>query len=73
MRKAGLEGRVSVQFVISTTGQVISSFVQSTTMNNARVESCVAGAVRRWDFPKPAGGGIAIVSYPFNFVAGAGN
>jgi len=73
VRKAGLEGRVSVQFVISTTGQVISSFVQSTTMNNARVESCVAGAVRRWDFPKPTGGGIAIVSYPFNFVAGAGN
>ena len=72
VRNAGLGGRVSVQFIIATTGQVINSFVQSTTMNNARVESCVAGAVRRWDFPKPTGGGIAIVAYPFNFVAGVG-
>jgi hypothetical protein len=73
VRTTGLEGRISIQFIIATTGQVINSFVQSTTMNNARVESCVAGAVKRWDFPKPTGGGIAIVSYPFNFVAGGGN
>jgi hypothetical protein len=73
VHKAGLEGRISVQFIIAGTGQVINSFVQSTTMNNVRVESCVVGAVKRWPFPKPTGGGIAIVSYPFNFVAGAGN
>jgi len=73
VRKAGLEGRISVQFIIAGTGQVINSVVQSTTMNNVRVESCVVAAVKRWDFPKPTGGGIAIVSYPFNFVAGAGN
>lgn len=71
-RKPGLGGRISVQFVISGAGQVINSFVQSTTMNNLRVESCVVGALKRWDFPKPEGGGIAIVSYPFNFVAGSG-
>jgi hypothetical protein len=69
--KTGLGGRVSLQFIISGNGQVISSFVQSTTMNNIRVESCVAGAVKRWSFPKPDGGGIAIVSYPFNFVSGS--
>jgi hypothetical protein len=73
LRKPGLGGRISLQFIISGTGQVISSFVQSTTMNNVRVESCVASAVKRWAFPKPLGGGIAIVSYPFNFVAGGGN
>ena len=73
VRKAGLEGRISVQFIIAGTGQVINSFVQSTTMNNLQVESCVVSAVKRWDFPKPTGGGIAIVSYPFNFVAGTGN
>jgi hypothetical protein len=70
VRNRSLAGRVSVQFLISGQGQVISSFVQSTTMNNVRVESCVAGAVRRWSFPKPDNAGIAIVSYPFNFVAG---
>jgi hypothetical protein len=70
VRSTGLGGRVSVQFLIAGNGQVINSFVQSTTMNNVRVESCVVGAVKRWTFPKPEGGGIAIVSYPFNFVAG---
>jgi hypothetical protein len=33
-------------------------------MNNPPVEQCIAGAVRRWEFPKPEGG-IVIVSYPF--------
>ena len=72
VRNRSLAGRVSLQFVISGNGQVISSFVQSTTMNNPRVESCVVKAVKRWSFPKPDGGGIAIVSYPFNFVSGLG-
>src|SRR3954462_13008109 len=34
-------------------------------MGNARVENCTVQAVRRWEFPKPMGGGIVIVSYPF--------
>jgi TonB family protein len=67
-----LGGRISVQFIIAATGQVINSFIQSTTMGNVRVEKCVVDAVKRWEFPKPTGGGIAIVSYPFNFVAGSG-
>ena len=71
VRNKDLAGRVSIQFVISGTGQVINSLVQSTTMNNVRVESCVVGAVKRWSFPKPEGAGIAIVSYPFNFVSGS--
>jgi TonB family protein len=72
VRKAGLEGRLSVQFVISPLGQVLSSVMQSSTMGNLHVEKCVVDAVKRWEFPKPTGGGIAIVSYPFNFVAGSG-
>jgi hypothetical protein len=42
-------------------------------MNNLHVEKCVVDAVKRWEFPKPTGGGIAIVSYPFNFMAGSGS
>jgi hypothetical protein len=67
-RKPALAGRISVQFVIAATGQVSSSVLQSSTMNNPRVESCVVQAFRRWEFPKPSGGGIVIVSYPLNFV-----
>lgn len=72
VKQPRLEGRISVQFVISPMGQVVSSVLNSSTMGNVRVEKCVVDATKRWGFPKPDGGGIAIVAYPFNFVAGAG-
>jgi hypothetical protein len=31
------------------------------------VEACVVNAVKRWDFPAPDRGGLAMVSYPFTF------
>jgi hypothetical protein len=43
----------------------VVSKVGSSTLKNAKVETCIAQAVRRWLFPKPKGGGIVIVSYPF--------
>jgi len=62
-----LLGRISVQFTVAFTGDVIASSLQSSTMDNASVEDCVVRTVRQWKFPKPMGGGIVIVSYPFNF------
>jgi TonB family protein len=67
-----LAGRVMVQFQIGPTGQVVSSVLQSTTMNNPAVESCVVLAVRRWEFPRPMGGDLVTVSYPFVMTPGAG-
>ena len=60
-----LSGRVSIQFTVSGTGQVIASVVQSSDLKSPDVEQCIAQAVRRWRFPKPEGGGIVIVTYPF--------
>jgi len=40
----------------------------SSTIGDGRVESCVLDAVRRWQFPRPDAGGVALVSYPFVFV-----
>jgi len=60
-----LYGRVVVQFTIAATGQVEVSKVASSTLKNDAVDSCIAQAVQRWLFPKPKGGGIVIVSYPF--------
>jgi TonB family protein len=65
MKKPDLRGRVVVQFTISGTGTVVNSSVAQSTTNNQTVDSCISGAVRRWEFPKPQGGGIVIVSYPF--------
>jgi pSer/pThr/pTyr-binding forkhead associated (FHA) protein len=64
-KKPELGGRIMVQFTIAASGQVIASVLQNSTMSNARVENCTVQAVRRWEFPKPLGGGIVIVSYPF--------
>jgi TonB family protein len=71
-RKPELGGRVAVQFTIAANGQVVASVLQNSTMGNVRVETCVVNAVRRWEFPKPLGGGIVIVTYPFNFTPAGG-
>jgi TonB family protein len=63
-RNAELQGRVMVQFTIGGNGAVMASIVQSSTLGNPGVEQCIAGAVRRWEFPKPQGG-IVVVTYPF--------
>ncbi len=63
-KEPSLFGQIMVQFTIAASGQVIASDLQSSTMDNARVESCTVHAVRGWQFPKPLGG-IVIVSYPF--------
>lgn len=64
-RNPKLGGRIVVQFTIGGKGTVLLSKVQSSTLDNATVESCVASAVRRWSFPAPQGGGLVMVSYPF--------
>jgi glyoxylase-like metal-dependent hydrolase (beta-lactamase superfamily II) len=70
-KKPDLFGRIMVQFTIAAPGNVIASALQSSTMGNPRVADCTVKAVRRWEFPKPLGGGIVIVSYPFVFIPGA--
>lgn len=60
-----LEGRIVVRFTIDGSGMVIASERVSSTMGNGIVEDCTVQAVKRWQFPKPIGGGMVIVTYPF--------
>jgi len=62
-----LFGRIVINFIISKTGSVSSSKVNRTTMGNKTVEKCVANQIKKIRFPKPKGGGIVIVNYPFVF------
>lgn len=62
-----LEGEVAIRFIVSAQGSVSQSSVASSTANNAELEACVAERVKRLNFPKPEGGGIVIVTYPFIF------
>jgi TonB family protein len=67
VRHPKLSGKVSVKFVISPTGSVVSSQVAQSTAANSALETCVAGRVHTFQFPKPKGGGIVVVTYPFVF------
>jgi TonB family protein len=66
-RRPSLEGRLVTQFTIAATGTVLAAVVQSSTLQAASVESCVVNAIKRWEFPAPDHGGMAMVSYPFTF------
>lgn len=68
-RNPNLQGKTSVKFVINGSGGVSTSQVVESTVKSSALETCVAGKVRLWQFPKPPGGGQAIVTYPFVFRA----
>jgi biopolymer transport protein ExbD len=65
-----LEGRVTIDFVIASTGKVGDSKVAENTLSDENVGACIAKAVKRWTFPKPGGGGEVEVSYPFQLSPG---
>jgi hypothetical protein len=68
-RKPQLAGRVVAHFAILATGATSAVAIGESTLGDVRVEACIAQAVRRWDFPRPRDGGLALVSYPFVLVA----
>ena len=60
-----LAGRVTVTFLVAPTGTVSTSSVTSSTIEDRRVDQCVATAVRRWTFP--SADGATLVTYPLVF------
>ena len=71
-RRPTLEGRLVTQFTIAPTGRVLAAVVQEPTLQALSVEACVVNAVKRWEFPQPDHGGLAMVSYPFSFSPSGG-
>ncbi|MBN2802064.1 MAG: TonB family protein, partial [Deltaproteobacteria bacterium] len=67
------DGRIAVKFIISQSGSVQMAAIESSTMGNTELESCVAQAVRRWTFPSIKSGKVAIVTYPFQFTGEESN
>lgn len=66
-RNPNLAGKVTAEFVVGPTGSVMQSKIQSTTLQNSNVESCLLRTVDRMKFPPCQGGGNAYVTYPWIF------
>ena len=62
-----LASKIVVRFVIGDDGKVIQSEVKKSTLADPKVENCMLLKIRNWKFPKPPGGGIVDVTYPFVF------
>jgi len=64
LAKPNLEGTVGTQFTILGTGSVRAARANGV---DPTVSSCVAQVLSGIQFPKPTGGGVVNVSYPFTF------
>jgi hypothetical protein len=60
----GLEGTVRVTFTIGADGRVSSAAASGMDDGAA---ACIAGVIRGLEFPRPDGGGVVTVRYPFVF------
>jgi TonB family protein len=60
-------GRIVVQFTVGASGTVIASTLLSSTLSDASTDACIVAALKRWEFPAPPDGHLAIVRYPFEF------
>ena len=62
-----LSGKITVHFEIDASGNVMETHLTEDTLKNVKFRSCVLEEVRSWIFPKPDGGVVVPVDYPFTF------
>jgi outer membrane biosynthesis protein TonB len=60
-----LAGRTAAQFVIAPDGSVSIVHTAESSFDNPALECCINTAIRSWQFDRPAGGGVVVVTYPF--------
>ncbi len=67
MFRSDVQGRVTIQALLSGDGSVAAASVASTTANDSRLEGCILAALKSWSFPRPAGAVAGTATYTFNF------
>ncbi len=63
----GLTGKVVMRWVINDEGRVTQSSSADNQTGSAALEGCLSTRIKTWVFPKPKGGGVVVVNYPFVF------
>ena len=61
-----LEGKLDLNIHVGLTGAVKGVSVNSDTVRDSKMRSCVKKVIRKWKFPKPKGGEVTIAK-TFNF------
>ena len=62
-------GVVDIQFTVGSSGQVSKATVIRNSTGSKALGGCIAGAFKRWRFPRPVGGEMEFI-YPFVFASG---
>lgn len=65
--RPGLAGTVTLRFVIDADGEVVSSDIAESSLEDNATESCMVDKVRAIDFPAPKSGQKTTWSLPFHF------
>ncbi|MCM2334922.1 MAG: AgmX/PglI C-terminal domain-containing protein [Anaeromyxobacteraceae bacterium] len=62
-----LAGKVIVRWTIDADGNASNASVDGagTSLNDDKVHQCMMARIVSWQFPKPKGGGIAVITYPW--------
>jgi hypothetical protein len=62
-----LSGKVSIKWQINGDGSASMAMVDqgATTLQSSNVHKCMMARIVSWEFPKPKGGGVAIITYPW--------
>jgi tetratricopeptide (TPR) repeat protein len=63
----GLTGKLVLSWTIDTDGTVRDAELKTDTLGNPGVGKCLLAEILKWKFPKPRGGGVVKVTYPFIF------
>jgi hypothetical protein len=67
-RNPTLTGKIVMHWTITAAGTVSGVDVETDTLGDSEVSSCIKSLVARWRFPSPANGSVD-VSFPFVFQA----
>lgn len=62
-----LAGKVIIRWTIDADGNASNASVDTggTSLNDDKVHQCMMARIVSWQFPKPKGGGIAVITYPW--------
>jgi hypothetical protein len=69
-----LAGKVAIRWTIDADGNASNATIDagSTSLADDKVHQCMMARIVSWQFPKPKGGGIAVITYPWILRAAGG-